>query len=87
MNRQMKAVLRFQIKLESFYFILMDNMYRTRITIVMLDGTNALLKGDSSSTQSAVVCPNPGDPDLYYIFTVDCMIDNGFSRGSNYSFS
>lgn len=29
------------------------------------------LKGDSSSTQSAIIVPYPGNLDLYYIFTVD----------------
>ncbi len=32
---------------------------------------NGLLQGASSSTQSSVVVPNPGDPNLYYIFTTD----------------
>ncbi len=35
----------------------------------MLNGTGLL--GDVSSTQSGVIVPKPGDPDLYYIFTVD----------------
>ncbi len=29
------------------------------------------LLGDSSSTQSAIIVPNPEDPDIFYIFTVD----------------
>lgn len=35
---------------------------------VMPNGTN--LKGDPSSTQSAVIVPKPDDPNIYYIFTV-----------------
>ncbi len=29
------------------------------------------LYGDSSSTQSGIIVPNPSNPDIYYIFTVD----------------
>ena len=29
------------------------------------------LLGDPSSTQSAIIVPKPGDPNIYYIFTVD----------------
>ncbi|WP_035654693.1 T9SS type B sorting domain-containing protein [Flavobacterium saliperosum] len=29
------------------------------------------LLGDPSSTQSAIIVPKPGNPDIYYIFTVD----------------
>ncbi|MCH2195561.1 T9SS type B sorting domain-containing protein [Kordia sp.] len=29
------------------------------------------LTGDSSSSQSAIIVPKPGDPNIYYIFTVD----------------
>ncbi len=29
------------------------------------------LFGDPSSTQSAIIVPKPGDPNIYYIFTVD----------------
>lgn len=36
---------------------------------VMPNGTN--LFGDFSSTQSAIIVPLPGNPDIYYIFTVD----------------
>lgn len=32
------------------------------------------LLGDSSSTQSAIIVPNPDDPDIYYIFSVDTAI-------------
>ncbi|SMC37360.1 T9SS type B sorting domain-containing protein [Moheibacter sediminis] len=38
------------------------------------------LKGDSSSTQSAIIVPYPGNTDLYYIFTVDA--DDGAQPGS-----
>jgi hypothetical protein len=43
---------------------------------------NGLLMGNSSSTQSAVAVPNPGNPNIYYIFTVDCIIEDGFSGSS-----
>ncbi|MFH4967600.1 T9SS type B sorting domain-containing protein [Gaetbulibacter sp. M240] len=47
---------------------------------VMANGFGLL--GDASSTQSAIVVPNPGDPNLYYIFTVG----SNFNRtGLNYS--
>ncbi|WP_298512086.1 gliding motility-associated C-terminal domain-containing protein [uncultured Kordia sp.] len=36
---------------------------------IMPNGTELL--GDSSSTQSAVIVPKPGDSDIYYVFTVD----------------
>ena len=29
------------------------------------------LTGDPSSTHSAIIVPKPGDPSIYYIFTVD----------------
>jgi len=29
------------------------------------------LKGNSSSTSSAIIVPLPGSPNLYYVFTVD----------------
>ncbi len=35
----------------------------------MLNGTG--LNGHPSSTQSGIIVPNPGNPDLYYVFTVD----------------
>ncbi|MFN8283403.1 MAG: gliding motility-associated C-terminal domain-containing protein [Chitinophagales bacterium] len=37
--------------------------------VVMSNGTN--LKGDPSSTQSGIIVPKPGNPNIYYIFTVD----------------
>lgn len=36
---------------------------------VMVNGTD--LKGDFSSTQSAIIVPRPNYPNIYYIFTVD----------------
>ncbi len=36
---------------------------------VMQNGNDLL--GDISSTQSAIICPYPGNTDLYFIFTVD----------------
>lgn len=33
--------------------------------------TTVNLKGDYSSTQSAVIVPNPSDSNIYYVFTVD----------------
>ncbi|HEY0091238.1 MAG TPA: cell surface protein, partial [Flavobacterium sp.] len=29
------------------------------------------LMGDKSSTQSAIIVPKPGDPNIYYVFTID----------------
>ncbi|NOT90845.1 PKD domain-containing protein [Ferruginibacter sp.] len=48
----------------------------------MPNGTGLL--GNSSSTQSAIIIPNPGDTNLYYIFTADC-VENSFVNGYNYS--
>ena len=39
------------------------------------------LKGHASSTQSGVVVPDPGNPDEYYVFTVD---QGGFMGGTNH---
>lgn len=47
---------------------------------VMPNG-NGLL-GDPSSTQSAIIVPNPGSPNLFYVFTVDEL---GKANGLNYS--
>ena len=47
---------------------------------VMLNGSGLL--GDKSSTQSALIVPNPNDENLYYIFTVD---DRGGAGGLRYS--
>ncbi|WP_303315787.1 T9SS type B sorting domain-containing protein [Flavivirga abyssicola] len=49
---------------------------------VMANGNN--LYGDASSTQSAIIIPKPGDPTIYYIFTVDNNLD-GANFGLNYS--
>ncbi|MBC6999641.1 T9SS type B sorting domain-containing protein [Cytophaga sp. FL35] len=46
----------------------------------MPNGTGLL--GDFSSSQSAIVVPDPGNPDLYYVFTVD---DLGGPNGFQYS--
>lgn len=43
---------------------------------VMPNGTGLL--GDPSSTQSGIIIPKPGNPNIYYIFTVDDVAgDNG----------
>ena len=43
------------------------------------------LLGNASSTQSAIIVPNPSDPSIYYIFTVDrADIEEG-QEGLNYS--
>jgi len=42
------------------------------------------LFGDSSSTQSAIIVPKPNDPNIYYVFTVDNLLD-GHNDGLNYS--
>ena len=48
--------------------------------LIMPNGTN--LKGDPSSTQSAVIVPKPGSTTLYYVFTVDELAK---SDGMRYS--
>jgi len=53
-----------------------------RAHAVMTNGTG--LFGDASSTQSAIIVPKPNDPDIYYVFTVDNLLD-GFDFGLNYS--
>lgn len=51
---------------------------------VMQNGRNLL--GDPSSTQSALIVPKPGDPDIFYIFTVDTSaFENDPDLGLNYS--
>ena len=50
--------------------------------LVMPNGSG--LFGNSSSTQSAIIIPNPGDTNLYYIFTADCS-ENLFANGYNFS--
>jgi hypothetical protein len=49
---------------------------------VMENGTG--LHGHSSSTQSGLIVPNPSNPDIYYIFTVDAR-DNNLFYGLQYS--
>ncbi len=62
---------------------------RNRLHQLMPNGTG--LFGDKSATQSAVIVPKIGDPDRYYVFTVDA-VQFVFSpatvtptRGLNYS--
>ncbi len=51
---------------------------------VMQNGGNLL--GDPSSTQSALIVPKPGDPNIFFIFTVDTSAFRGDpDRGLNYS--
>ncbi|MEZ4795884.1 MAG: T9SS type B sorting domain-containing protein [Flavobacteriaceae bacterium] len=50
---------------------------------LMPNGTG--LFGDSSSTQSALVVPKPGDANIYYIFTVDTAAVDQTDFGFNYS--
>ncbi|MEJ6793059.1 MAG: hypothetical protein QNK89_10115 [Lacinutrix sp.] len=42
------------------------------------------LKGDASSTQSAIIIPKPDDPNIYYIFTVDSDSIDGSDFGFNF---
>lgn len=37
---------------------------------------NGTLKGHSSSTQSAIIVPHPGNSNLFYIFTVGAIVDD-----------
>lgn len=50
---------------------------------IMVNGEG--LFGDASSTQSAIIVPKPGDPNIYYVFTVDDISFEGEKRGLNYS--
>ena len=51
---------------------------------IMENGTG--LFGDPSSTQSALIVPKPGEPDIFFIFTVDTKIEEEDpDRGLNYS--
>ena len=55
-----------------------------RIHGVMNNGRG--LYGDISSTQSGIIVPDPGNPDLYYIFTVDTKVfETDPDFGLNYS--
>jgi gliding motility-associated-like protein len=49
---------------------------------IMLNGEN--LAGHVSTTQSGLIVPRPGSPNLYYIFTADAF-ENNFQYGYNYS--
>ncbi|SEQ86890.1 gliding motility-associated C-terminal domain-containing protein [Hyunsoonleella jejuensis] len=49
---------------------------------IMVNGNG--LHGDSSSTQSGIIVPNPDDSNIYYVFTVDNFIDQ-VNFGLNYS--
>ncbi len=61
-------------------------LYTDGITVYASDHTAMPnghgLMGDPSSSQSGIIVPKPGDPDTYYIFTVD---DGGGSNGLRYS--
>jgi gliding motility-associated-like protein len=50
--------------------------------VIMQNGYG--LFGDSSSTQSAIIVPKPNEPNIYYVFTVDNLLD-GLDYGLNYS--
>lgn len=59
--------------------------------IFVYDRNNALmpngtgLDGNPSSTQSGLIVPKPGDPHIYYIFTVDTFFQNQPDSGFHYS--
>ncbi len=42
------------------------------------------LRGNPSSTQSAIIIPKPLDPNIYYIFTVDTVATGGSDSGMHY---
>ncbi|WP_452226016.1 T9SS type B sorting domain-containing protein [Lacinutrix cladophorae] len=50
---------------------------------VMPNGNS--LKGNPSSTQSAIIIPKPEDEDIYYIFTVDTEYQGSIDEGFHYS--
>lgn len=54
---------------------------------IMANGRN--LYGNSSSTQSAIIVPQPESPNIYYIFTIDTALTGGGfdddNNGFNYS--
>ncbi len=51
----------------------------------VMENGNKLL-GDPSSTQSAIIIPKPGNPDLFYIITLDTKINStDTDAGLNYS--
>lgn len=49
--------------------------------LIMPNGS--YLNGDQSSTQSGIIVPKPGDPNIYYIFTVEDQ--NGDGNGLQYT--
>ncbi len=53
-----------------------------RTHAVMLNGSG--LTGATTSTQSALIVPQPGNDSLYYVFTTDSLGENGL-RGLRYS--
>ncbi len=53
-----------------------------RVHQVMQNGVG--LRGNPSSTQSAIIIPKPQDSNIYYIFTVDTFFQGGGSREANY---
>ncbi|MGI9546637.1 MAG: T9SS type B sorting domain-containing protein [Flavobacteriaceae bacterium] len=60
--------------------------------ITIYDRTHTIMQngqalyGDASSTQSAIIVPDPADPDLFYVFTVDTKIfEDDPDFGLNYS--
>ena len=59
------------------------NIVYNRNHQLMPNGTG--LFGDSSSTQSALVVPQPGSDSIYFIFTVDSAATDGIDEGFNYS--
>ncbi len=50
---------------------------------IMANGNS--LEGDPSSTQSAIIIPKPGDPNIYYIFTQSTTSNGDADEGFNYS--
>lgn len=50
---------------------------------VMLNGNN--LDGNPSSTQSAIIIPKPGDPNIYYIFTQGTEFFGQQDQGFNFT--
>ena len=59
-----------------------ENVYDRQHNI-MPNGTG--LFGNQSSTQSAIIVPKPGDPNIYYIFTQDTTFEGTPDNGFNYS--
>jgi gliding motility-associated-like protein len=43
------------------------------------------LSGNNFSSQSSIIVPQPGNPDRYYVFTVDMYIPPVFNKGVRYS--